>query len=161
MDQSSIKYRLDREPHANLSGIKGGAAQRRASALPDNPDPLTFWRRLPVRDFEPNHVESLRDCLAEFFLSHGLAYAGDHEDPASAVGAAIAVLTAEDSSDELAEDVVMSRLLCSALRGDRACAWILAGVLDRRSRTDACCHGMSEGWRRLAKAPCQRECKPA
>jgi hypothetical protein len=49
----------------------------------------------------------------------------------------------------------MSRLLRCALRGDRACAWILAGALDRRSHTDLRCRGLSEGWRRLAKARCR------
>ncbi len=149
-------------PRDSLAGGSGGPADltgRQPRKSLAGRDPLAFWRHLPVRDLEPRHIESLRDRLADLFLSYGLAYAGDHEDPASAVSAAVAVITDEDGPDELAEDVAMSRLLCCAIRGDRACAWILAGVLDRRSRTDTRCLGLREGWRRLAKAPCRRECR--
>lgn len=152
MENTYELYPTDGDSIESLPAAYADANRGHADAQSTPSDPLLFWRRLSVRNIGPDHIENLRDRLAEFFLFRGLAYAGDYDDPARAVGAAVAVLTDEDGSDAIIEDVCMSRLLCCALQGDRACAWILAGVLDRRSRTDAHCRGLSEGWRRLAKA---------
>lgn len=155
MVQSRNRSPSAQEIFAKSSNVCAGTHSSRLGETSADRSPLAYWRRLPLRDFEPSHIEDLRDRLLELFLDRGLAYAGDYEDPAIAVRAAVAIITSDDAPDELAEDIAMSRLLCCALRGDRACAWILAGALDRRGRTDVRCRRLSEGWRRLAQARCR------
>jgi hypothetical protein len=108
--------------------------------------PTNWWRMRSPYDIGKKDVRAIRTALlrtdlvgdADWFL----AVRGD---AAQAIGIAIKALKINGMRNPLT-DVVMSAVLCCAVKGDPAAKVVMLSALRRRAKIDPTCHGLHLRW---------------
>ena len=149
-------------PHLScrsIISIEDGTSVVQTASLGQSDDvrepqcPLTWWRLVSPREFmSKNATDRLRTAVIEA----SRWFPSPIDDPAMAVGRAIAVIWGRTSVSMEELDAHMSRVTSCALAGDRACAWFIASVLDRHlpatssAETNAPSQTLKDAWKAFA-----------
>ncbi len=154
--QSQI-YSIGRIPNDISSG--SAPPDERIAGRPH----AAWWRRTAPQDAT---FDAARDHLLISPAKAASYHSPPHyDDPATACNAAITALWRMDHNAPDDIDLAVSRVAYFALCGDRACAWLVATVLQRSMRAKRTdeemneLHRLIDAWRRFATRqdqPCHK-----